>query len=148
MHLISYISDYAGDADSIDSVLDDIVSVSRRLNQLSGITGVLFFHGGKFVQVIEGEEPDLRQRIARIERDPRHRNLTYLIDTPVEKRGFADWNMDSFNLMHRDLISSAELMKIQDAYRANLIPRSNTLVDIYKLFVKQGIFRDDTPRSR
>lgn len=145
MHLISYISEYVGHPDAIDEQLTSIVADAKQRNLALGITGVLFYHAGKFVQVIEGEEPHLRQLMALIEADPRHCNLTYLIDVPVERRGFEAWNMDSFNLTRKDSLDANEIQKINAAYQANLIPRSNTLVEVYQLLLEEGVFMQDVP---
>ena len=145
MHLIAYISEHTGDAASVDQHLAEIVTSAKRRNLQLGITGVLFYHVGKFIQVIEGEEPNLREVMALIEADTRHRNLSYLIDVPVDQRGFSDWNMDSFNLTRKETLDVHEMHKISAAYRAMLIPRSNTLVDIYQLLLEEGIFRQDAP---
>jgi len=147
MHLISYLSEYVGNPGAIDEQLADIVSTAKRRNAELGITGLLFYHAGKFIQVIEGEELHLRQLMALIEADKRHRNLTYLIDVPVERRGFSDWNMDSFNLTRSATLDVNEMQKINAAYRANLIPRSNTLVDVYQQLLEAGIFRSNATRD-
>lgn len=140
MHLISYLSEYTGRPASIDQHLADIVVTAKRRNAQLGITGLLFYHAGKFIQVIEGEESHLRELMASIEADLRHRNLTYLIDLAVEKRGFSDWNMDSFNLTRTETLDVDEMKKINLAYCKNLIPRSNTLVDVYKQLLEAGVF--------
>ena len=139
---MSYMSDYNGDTHTIDTDLQAIVSAAKRNNPKLGITGVLFYHNGKFIQVIEGEEPGLRHLMTLLHQDTRHRNITVLIDEPVEKRGFADWNMDSFNLSNQDSLDVTTMEKVRDAYKANLIPRSNTLVETYKFLLKSGIFRE------
>ncbi len=43
MHLISYISDRTGAAETVDRDLADIVAVAKPRNRTLGITGLLFF---------------------------------------------------------------------------------------------------------
>lgn len=66
---------------------------ARASNQAHGITGMLFYLDGNFLQVIEGESAavdELRQRIAR---DPRHKGLVILMNRIVADRAFPDWSM-------------------------------------------------------
>lgn len=132
MHLIVYLSEHIGSPDQIDGDLADIVRVAKAANPARGITGVLFFHNGRFVQVIEGEEDALRALMTDIEHDSRHRNIQYLVDEPVTKRGFSDWNMDSFNLDDSASLDPAAMKRLLADYKRNLLPRADTLVSIYK----------------
>lgn len=57
------------------------------------ITGVLVHVGDRFMQVIEGEHTAVETVLRRIERDPRHGDMTVVFDEPVSQRAFAQWNM-------------------------------------------------------
>jgi hypothetical protein len=67
----------------------------RSNNARDGITGLLLYseEEGRFMQVIEGEEPALRALFAHIERDYRHRDLLKLADGPIARRNFTTWTM-------------------------------------------------------
>lgn len=73
--------------------IDDILSASRRNNAALGITGLLLFADNMFIQVLEGEERDVRNLALRIRRDPRHRNFMELIAQNAPVRAFAQWQM-------------------------------------------------------
>ena len=73
--------------------LDDLLTVSRRNNELMGITGLLLFIDGGFLQILEGEERAVRELYARIAKDPRHRNLRLMLDRENPGRAFPDWSM-------------------------------------------------------
>ncbi|MEP7296552.1 MAG: BLUF domain-containing protein [Burkholderiales bacterium] len=60
------------------SVVNDIVSVSRRTNAQRDITGALVFDGECFGQLIEGRKPDVIALMQRIETDPRHTDIRLL----------------------------------------------------------------------
>lgn len=65
----------------------------RPNNQLNGITGMLLFDGGSFMQVIEGKPKDIAYLFSRIQLDSRHKNIVHLLEKPIAKRQFPDWSM-------------------------------------------------------
>jgi len=73
--------------------LDDILDVARRFNGERGITGMLLYHNGRFTQVVEGEESDIRELKESICGDARHREVTTLFEGWAEERTFAQWSM-------------------------------------------------------
>jgi len=60
------------------SCVSDIVGVARAANGASGVTGALIFDGEYFCQLIEADEVVARSLMQRIERDPRHVDITPL----------------------------------------------------------------------
>ncbi|TDN36489.1 hypothetical protein A8B98_09045 [Hymenobacter sp. UV11] len=66
---------------------------ARCANQQAGITGVLMYGGGQFMQVLEGCPAAVRRLYARIEADPRHSLLEKLADGPLPRREFTGWHM-------------------------------------------------------
>jgi hypothetical protein len=73
--------------------LEELLKVSRRNNQRDGITGMLLYVEGNFMQAIEGAHDRMRDLYQRLERDPRHRDVTKLVDEPLAHRQFAQWSM-------------------------------------------------------
>lgn len=132
MHFIIYTSEYIGKEEDINSVLDDIVRTSKNNNPEYGITGLLFYHNKRFIQVLEGERDALEGLMSILEKDNRHRNIQRIIDQQIKKRGFKDWNMDSLNLSEGQNIDPDELIRIRDAYKKHLLVDSKLLVDFYK----------------
>jgi hypothetical protein len=55
MHLIVYTSTLT-DPDNINTILTDIVVQSKKNNPRLGITGLLFYHNQRFLQIIEGKQ--------------------------------------------------------------------------------------------
>lgn len=75
---------------------DDIASiltVSRRNNAKVGVTGMLLYADGVFIQVLEGARRDVRHLADRISADDRHRNFMVLHENEAESRAFAEWQM-------------------------------------------------------
>ena len=132
MHFIVYTSEYIGKEEDINPVLDDIVTKSKINNPEYGITGLLFYHKQRFIQVLEGERDALEGLMSILEKDNRHTNIQRILDQPIKKRGFEDWNMDSLNLAEGQDIDPDELIRIRDAYKKHLLVDSRLLVDFYK----------------
>lgn len=72
---------------------DQILDVARRRNQAVGITGLLYFDGKRFLQVIEGQPAALLDLLERLRKDERHRAMVILSDREVERREFGEWAM-------------------------------------------------------
>jgi len=75
-----------------------LLEESRRNNVRDGITGLLLYRGGNFMQLLEGEEDVVRRTHARILNDTRHRQVMTLLQEPIDARAFADWSMAFGNL--------------------------------------------------
>ena len=75
MHLIIYTSEYVGRAEYIDDVLADIVKRSKINNTEYDITGLLFYHNGRFIQVLEGDKDSLEGLMSILEKDDRHEKI-------------------------------------------------------------------------
>lgn len=88
---IVYISTAIADFKEADLV--QLLKQTRGFNEQAGITGVLLYGGGRFVQVLEGCPAAVRQLYARIKADPRHAHLEKLADGPVARREFKEWYM-------------------------------------------------------
>jgi hypothetical protein len=86
-----YVSSSAGRIS--DSDVAKILERARRNNERDGITGMLLYCDGNFLQLIEGEDEVVEATFRRIERDRRHSDVTILFDEKVPKRAFADWSM-------------------------------------------------------
>jgi hypothetical protein len=71
---------------------------SRRNNEKLGVTGMLLYHNGSFLQALEGEEEAVRQLSDRIAVDPRHRGVAVLHAAPVQARDFPDWSLGFHHL--------------------------------------------------
>ena len=75
-----------------------LLQKSRTNNAPLGITGMLLYKNGEFMQVLEGEENAVRSLSKRIAADPRHTNFKVLMDRPCTDREFPDWSMGFHNL--------------------------------------------------
>ena len=86
--------------------LAGLLKGSVRRNARAGITGLLLYQSGVFMQALEGEKAALMELFERISHDPRHHRIIRLIQGPIEERNFSDSAM-----AFRDL-RSPELQKL------------------------------------
>ncbi len=80
-------------ADQRKAEFGTLFSTARSNNKRQQITGALLIHGGWFAQVLEGAEAPVRALFTRIERDPRHENLSVISAGPAGGRLFSRWAM-------------------------------------------------------
>lgn len=73
--------------------LSEILTVARRNNTASDITGMLIYYKQAFLQILEGPEDNVMACFDRISRDPRHSDLHSLKKGPAKTRAFSNWSM-------------------------------------------------------
>ncbi len=73
--------------------LSELLAISRRNNEAKGLTGMLLYADGNFMQALEGEAEIVDAVTAKIERDPRHHAMNRLIRMPITERQFGHWSM-------------------------------------------------------
>jgi hypothetical protein len=83
--------------------LHALLAKARLHNDALGITGVLLYVDGFFLQVLEGNEDAVLKVYERIKRDVRHKRVSKLIAEPIEERHFADWSMGYADVGRADL---------------------------------------------
>ena len=66
---------------------------STEKNQRLGITGLLLYQDGNFMQVLEGEEENVRHLYETIYMDPRHKDIYILFAETIPEREFPNWSM-------------------------------------------------------
>ena len=70
-----------------------LLTQARANNQRDGLTGALLYHGGRFIQIIEGPDEVLLARYETIAADPRHHVIQVVRRQQVVERQFAEWTM-------------------------------------------------------
>lgn len=73
--------------------IDRLLHVSQRRNEREAISGLLLYHDGSFMQIIEGREDAVGALFSRICLDPLHRNIIKLHEGPASGRLFPGWSM-------------------------------------------------------
>ena len=80
------------------SVIESILNSSRSHNLGNGITGVLCYGGGVFLQAIEGGRTAVNALYNHIAADERHTDVVLLHYEEIAERRFGGWTMGQVNL--------------------------------------------------
>lgn len=96
MHTITYVSSAVKPFSQQELV--ELLTLSREANARHGITGMLLYKDGSFIQAIEGPKKDLEQLYLNIRNDPRHHSIITMLSETVEQRAFKDWSMGFVDL--------------------------------------------------
>jgi len=87
----------AVDQDSAKAI-ESILETSRAHNLHNGITGVLCYGGGVFLQAIEGGREAVNTLYNHIVADKRHTDVALLHYEEISERRFGGWTMGTVNL--------------------------------------------------
>ncbi len=79
--------------------LVELLSKARRNNAALGVTGMLLYHEGSFVQILEGDRGTVEALYAKIADDPRHVEPLLLFRHQEHPRNFGDWTMGFHELL-------------------------------------------------
>lgn len=79
------------------SDLEAMVAKARARNRSVGVTGMLLYDGGRFLQTLEGPPEALDQVWSSIRRDPWHGAIEVLSQHIVPARLFAGWDMQLYS---------------------------------------------------
>ena len=103
--------------DNTQPAVQAILDSARRHNQDSGVTGVLVYGGGVFMQAIEGGRQAVSDLYGTIARDPRHKDVALLHYEEIVERRFGSWTM---GLVDVSRVNASVLLKYSE--RAVLDP--------------------------
>ena len=117
-----------------DRDLQKILRPARTNNAANLITGMLIYHDGCFMQVLEGEQAAVEACFAKVCKDSRHDNIITLSSETIVSRIFTDWWMtyqDFNNLVRHQKSQFVDLTALSKQARlSNLIedPKTNALL--------------------
>jgi hypothetical protein len=84
--------------DPSSDAIDAILTQSRQYNPTSGITGILCYGGGIFLQAIEGGRMPVSELYGHIQKDARHKDVVLLHYEEISERRFGGWTMGQVNM--------------------------------------------------
>lgn len=84
--------------DTSPAAIDAILLKSREHNPASGITGILCYGHGIFLQAIEGGRTAVNDLYGTLLRDARHEDVQLLLFEEIAERRFGGWTMGQVNL--------------------------------------------------
>jgi hypothetical protein len=85
-------------AEMEQEALHAILRQSKANNPAQGITGLLCYSGGIFIQALEGGRAQVNQLYLKIATDPRHTDVVLLSYEEIGERRFAGWAMGQINM--------------------------------------------------
>jgi hypothetical protein len=90
-----FFSIYASSAVDLfsEKELLELLEVSRRNNHAIGVTGMLLYKDGNFMQILEGEKEKVVPLLEKIKLDPRHTGVITLLQQENAQREFSEWAM-------------------------------------------------------
>ena len=121
--------------------LFELLCTTRARNERRGLTGLLLYSDGRFMEVLEGPESDVREVFESILRDPRHKNVDLLRFEWLEQRHFLDWRM-GFRTLH-DAVDDIEGFSRFLEPGFDLSVFQNSSIEAYRMLLA---FRDDHAR--
>ena len=84
--------------DTSPGAIEAILAQSRQYNPACGITGILCYGGGIFLQAIEGGRMQVNELYGHIQRDVRHKDVALLHFEEISERRFGGWSMGQVNV--------------------------------------------------
>ena len=103
LYALVYVSTATSRVDTAQ--VDHLLEVAQVRNARAGLTGVLLFDGGCFMQYVEGSAEALGRLYPRIKASPLHTGLVELMREPIARREFPEWSMafrsvNAFGMSH------------------------------------------------
>ncbi|WP_298613660.1 BLUF domain-containing protein [uncultured Thermosynechococcus sp.] len=105
--------------------LRDIMAKSEVNNVRDGITGILCYGNGMFLQTLEGDRQKVSETYARILKDPRHHSAELIEFKAIEERTFINWSMRLVQLGEMDS-DAVRRLRLKYSPAATFLPTSMT----------------------
>jgi hypothetical protein len=120
--------------------LRDLLLRSRATNARLRISGMLLYHDGSFLQVLEGPETSVATIFEKISLDDRHEDLAVLLQRPVGARSFEPWSMGLVAADAAALQGAAGLSDFLDEGLPRLAGRPDRALTLLEGF-RSGLWR-------
>ena len=115
IYYLIYLSVAANKFGLDEKELDELLDSCRATNEKLGITGALLYIDGDFIQMIEGDEENVKELYLKIVRDSRHSSILKLTEGWREKRLFSEWRMGFKKMSKADFDTPNGYIDIRDA---------------------------------
>ncbi|WP_375436018.1 BLUF domain-containing protein [uncultured Hymenobacter sp.] len=113
-----------------DTELQALLAKARSRNEQYNVTGVLLYHEGQFMQLLEGEAEAVHSLYSIIAQDSRHTGILKLADKPISARSFPEWAM-AFRPVETEAF--AQVTGYQQPANLNLAPQGLSAADVMLL---------------
>ncbi len=123
-----YISQAVGEPSEDD--LFDLLEQCRRNNVKKGLSGMLMYGDGTYLQCLEGEPADVDELLKTIDADPRHTAVKILRRVPITSRQFTDWSMGFERVTEKSFADTSGLSHLGlGAYSPEYLENNPEMVD-------------------
>jgi hypothetical protein len=116
-----------------------LLTQCRDSNKLNGITGMLLYLQGKFIQVLEGKKTTVETLYSTIKKDPRHTRIITVIRGTSPHRLFSGWTMGFKKLSFEEAHHLSGFRDIDVFFKHPITEDSNLLLVFLGLFYKKNI---------
>ena len=123
MSLLVYISCSTSFYTLENKSLATLGTLSLANNIRTGLTGILFYCNGYFVQLLEGSDNELIATFRNIQADKRHENIEMISFEHGDKRIFPDWNMSLIEIRETETATKKRIDEIRLAFSQNPLMR-------------------------
>ncbi len=93
--------------------LKALLMQSRDKNKSFGVSGMLLYLEGKFIQFLEGEEKNVKTLYAKINQDKRHKGVVLLKEGLIDKQLFTNWSMAFSSVTPEELAGEEGFEKLK-----------------------------------
>ena len=114
MYQILYKSDNQISEDSFGDEIKKLLTISSTNNLQDGITGLFPLVENRFIQLLEGEEENVKKCYQRIQSDKRHGNLTTVLQRNIDYRLFPNRSMRFFRADKAEDLENLGISKLKD----------------------------------
>jgi len=136
LHRVIYMSTAVGVLRAEE--LDRIYLRAQAANARAGITGLMLFYEGVFLQVLEGPAAGVTSLLERIRRDRRHSSVIVLESGPADERSFGG---SAMNFVSARKLSPGEKQAFSDLRMAVTARGASPGIDLSNLLAAFGAIR-------
>ncbi len=119
--------------------LRTLLAKSRARNSLYGVSGMLLYHEGSILQVLEGPEDAVDRILSSVTKDVRHNKLRYLSRGPILRREFEAWSMGFIDASTMGFTRPQGYLDYREMVRA--MDQSSTHARKMLRFFREGLYR-------
>ena len=129
---------FSNSTDLFDENFDipNILEKSIKNNNENNISGLLLYHSGCFLQLLEGKEKDVENTFDRISQDKRHQNLITIIKTSCNERIFKNWSMDYKKLSRLEIEQVDKIIKWSSLINDPTSVSNEQINQLFQLFAE------------
>lgn len=136
--IYQYVYSSRAGSDFTSVMLENILEKARIHNATLGITGILLFSDGYFVQLLEGRKRAVESLLSKIKNDPQHLGFEPLLEQEADAPIFGNWSMAYVALTPEKIKQYGGSMGINDARELIALLRrpGNSLSETFSVVLK------------